>query len=219
MLAWGPTSLAFRLSAAVLVALTAGSSFAQTPAPAPTARDLAIRFVQDPSNATMLDDTREQMLATVMEKGKGLPPSVKSWMATALPAAAEQVVKDMTPVIEQRLIDAYAEKFTVEELQQILDFQAFVRQPHIAKVFFEASMATTAVAKMEVLKSKLTAAEYERVSTETLRHPMLTMTVTTLKLSEEITGEFVKRFNIAVQQHCATAPQGFPLCEDQGRAL
>jgi hypothetical protein len=48
---------------------------------------------------------------------------------------------------------------------------------------------------------------------------MLTMTLTTLKLSEEIAGEFVKRFNIVVRQHCATAPQGFPLCEDQGRAL
>jgi hypothetical protein len=154
-----------------------------------------------------------------MEKSKNLPPSVKSWMATALPAAAEQVVKDMTPIIEQKLIDAYAEKFTAAELQQILDFQVFVRQPHIAKAYLEASTAPTAVAKMEVLKAKLTAAEYERLSTETLRHPMLTMTITTLKMTEEITGEFVTRFNVAVQQHCATAPQGFPLCENQGRAL
>jgi hypothetical protein len=219
MFAWGRTAATACLSAATLVVFAAGSAIAQAPAPLPTSRDLAIRFVQDPTNATMLDDTREQMLATVMEKGRNLPPSVKSWMATALPAAAEQVVKDMTPVIEQKLIEAYAEKFTVEELQQILDFQTFVRQPHIARVYFEASTAPTAVAKMEVLKSKLTAAEYERVSTETLRHPMLTMTITTLKLTEEITGEFVKRFNIAVQQHCATAPQGFPLCENQGRAL
>jgi hypothetical protein len=41
----------------------------------------------------------------------------------------------------------------------------------------------------------------------------------TLRLTEEITTEFVKRFLVAVQQHCATAPQGFPLCENQGRAL
>jgi hypothetical protein len=217
MFAWKRLAVASCFSATALALFTAGSVFAQTPAP--TSRDLAIRFVHDPTNATMLDDTREQMLAAVMEKGKNLPPSVKSWMAIALPAAAEQVVKDLTPVIEQKLVDAYAEKFTVEELQQILDFQTFVRQPHIAKVYFDASTAPTAVAKMEVLKSKLTAAEYERISTETLKHPMLTMTLTTLKLSEEIAGEFVKRFNIVVRQHCATAPQGFPLCEDQGRAL
>jgi hypothetical protein len=217
MFAWKRLAVASCFSATALALFTAGSVFAQTPAP--TSRDLAIRFVHDPTNATMLDDTREQMLAAVMEKGKNLPPSVKSWMAIALPAAAEQVVKDLTPVMEQKLVDAYAEKFTVEELQQILDFQTFVRQPHIAKVYFDASTAPTAVAKMEVLKSKLTAAEYERISTETLKHPMLTMTLTTLKLSEEIAGEFVKRFNIVVRQHCATAPQGFPLCEDQGRAL
>ncbi|HEY7798123.1 MAG TPA: hypothetical protein VIA80_05120 [Hyphomonadaceae bacterium] len=217
MFAWKRLAVASCFSATAFALFTAGSVFAQTPAP--TSRDLAIRFVHDPTNATMLDDTREQMLAAVMEKGKNLPPSVKSWMTIALPAAAEQVVKDLTPVIEQKLVDAYAEKFTVEELQQILDFQTFVRQPHIAKVYFDASTAPTAVAKMEVLKSKLTAAEYERISTETLKHPMLTMTLTTLKLSEEIAGEFVKRFNIVVRQHCATAPQGFPLCEDQGRAL
>jgi hypothetical protein len=218
MFAWGRTLVASCLAAAAFVVLAAGA-FAQTPASAPTIRELATRFVLDPSNATVLVETREQVLASVLEKGRNLPPSVKSWMATALPAAAEQVVKDMTPIIEQKLIDAYVEKFTAEEMQQILDFQVFVRQPHIAKAFLEASVAPTAVAKMEVLKSKLTAAEYERVSTETLKHPMLTMTLATLKLTEEITGEFLTRFNVAVQQHCATAPQGFPLCEDQGRAL
>lgn len=217
MLAWGRISAASRLSALALALLAVVPAFAQ--APAPTARELATKFVHDPTNATMLSDTREQMLATVMEKGKNLPPSVKSWMAAALPEAAQQVVTDMTPIIEQRLVDAYSEKFTAEELQQILDFQAFVRQPHIAKAYLEASAAPTAVAKMEALKTKLTPAEYERVSTETLKHPMLTMTVTTLKLVEEISGEFMKRFNVAIQQHCPTAPQGFPLCENQGRAL
>ncbi len=217
MLAMRRMSLAFRLSVAAIAVFAAAPAFAQ--APAPTARELAIRFVQEPSNATMVDDTREQMLAIVMEKSRSLPPSVRSWMATALPAAAEQVAKEMTPIIEEKLIAAYAEKFTAEELPQVLDFQAFVRQPHIASAYLEATAAPTAVAKMDVLKSKLSAAEFERVSTETVRHPMLTMTITTLKLSEEVAAEFMQRFNVAVQQHCATAPQEFSLCEDQGRAL
>jgi hypothetical protein len=219
MLGGGRSSVASLLAAMVFAATIAGPGFAQTPAPAPTVRELAAKFVHDPSNATMLADAREQMLATVMEKGRDLPSAVKSWMATAIPAAAEQVLTDMLPVMEERLINAYAEKFTVEEMQQILDFQVFVRQPHIARAYMEASSAPTSVARMEILKTKLTAAEYERVTGETLKHPMLTMTLTTLKLTEEITAEFVKRFLIAVQQHCATAPQGFPLCEDQGRAL
>ena len=216
---WGRSSVASLLAAAAFAGLVAGSTFAQTPVSAPTVRDLATKFVHDPSNATMLGDAREQMLATVMEKGRDLPPAVKSWMATAMPAAAEQVMTDMLPVMEERLINAYAEKFTVEEMQQILDFQVFVRQPHIARAYMEASGAPNAVAKMEILKTKLTAAEFERVTGETLKHPMLTMTLVTLKLTEEITAEFVKRFLVAVQLHCATAPQGFPLCEDQGRAL
>ncbi len=219
MLVRGRFSVVSSLAAMILAGLATGSALAQTPGPAPTARDLAIQFVREPSNTTMLDDAREQMLAVVMEKGKDLPPSVKSWMATAMPAAAEQVVKDMTPVIEDRLINAYAEEFTAPELQQILDFQVFVRQPHIAQAITDASAAPTAVARMEIIKSKLNAAEFERIMTETTKHPMLTMTVETLKLTQEVTAEFVKRFTVAVQQHCTTAPQGFPLCEDQGRAL
>ena len=217
MSARGRISVASRLPALTVALLVAGSAFAQ--APAPTARELATKFVHDPTNATMLDDTREQMLATVMEKGKNLPPSVKSWMATALPAAAEQVMSDMLPVMEERLIDVYSKKFTAEELQQILDFQLFVRQPHIVKAISEASSEPTTAARMEIIKSRLSTADFDRVMTETTKHPMLTMTVETLKLTQEITTEFVKRFNVAVQQHCATAPQGFPLCENQGRAL
>jgi hypothetical protein len=217
-------SVASRFLAIAVTLFVAGPAFAQTPtqAPssqAPTARELATKFVHDPSNAAMLDDTREQMLATVMEKGKNLPPSVKSWMATALPAAAEQVMTDMLPVMEERLIDTYSKKFTVEELQQILDFQVFVRQPHIAKAIADASAAPTAAARMEIIKSKSSAADFDRVMTETTKHPMLTMTIETLKLTQETSAEFVRRFNVAVRQHCATAPQGFPMCEDQGRAL
>jgi hypothetical protein len=217
MLGGGRSSIASLLAAMVFAVTITGSAFAQTPAP--TVRDLAIKFVHDPSNATMLAEVREQMLATVMEKGKNLPPTVKSWIATAMPAAAEQVMTDMLPVMEERLINAYAEKFTAEEMQQILDFQVFVRQPHIAKAMEDAGVAPTAVARMQIVKSKLSAADFERVMTETTKHPMLTMTLVTLKLTEEITAEFVKRFLVAVQQHCATAPQGVPLCEDQGRAL
>jgi uncharacterized protein with NAD-binding domain and iron-sulfur cluster len=134
--------------------------------------------------------------------------------------AAEKAATDMAPVIEEKLIAAYADKFTAEELQQILDFQAFVRQPHIVAAYAEAQkVGSNGQDRMKALSERLAPEDFQKILSTTLKHPMLTMSVVTLQQTMEITKEFVQRFNAALSVHCATAPESIPVCKDQGRAL
>lgn len=204
-------------SAVLALTISAPASFAQN-AP-PTARELAVKFVSsgDASTETMLQTARESITEALEEKGARLPQDVKDWMAIAFAGAAEQVMNDMTPQLEQRLVDLYATNFTAEELQQVLDFQVFVRQPQIAAVIDKATKEKTSEARLQVMQSELSPEDFNKIMTFTLKPPMLNVTLLTLKETKSVLAEFTTRFQTALLPYCSTAPKGVALCDKQGR--
>lgn len=188
---------------------------------APTARELAVKFVMssDTSPEALLEMSRESVMETLKTKGKTLPQDVKDWMAVAFTAASTEAMNAMAPSLEERLVNVYATKFTAEELQQVLDLQAFLRQPHLMALIAEAEKEANSAAKLEILREGMTAEEFNRFARETLRHPMLTVTAVTMQEARGIAAEFTERFNAALVQYCPTAPKGVAQCERQGRPL
>ena len=213
--------LGFALAAAALA--FSAAAWAQTPEspPAkPTVRELAYKFVHDPNSVDMVADARADVQERLDEVSSRLSPSLKAWFNPAMSAALDETMTEMIPVIEEKLITAYTEKFTAEELQQVLDFQAFVRQPRIAEAYAEASKAGgSGQEKMQALRDRLPPEDFNKIVETTLRHPMLTITMVTVQLTNDMAKEFLQRFQVALSAQCATAPEGIPVCKDQGRAL
>lgn len=203
------------------IALMAAPAFAQEATPVPTARDLARTFVlsSDTSPEAILDMSREAIMESLEGKGRSLPQDVKDWLKVSFAAAATETMNAMLPSLEQRLVDVYATKFTAEELQQVLDLQAFLRQPHLMAVMADAEKAQTSAARLEIISKGMTTEEFTRLTRETLRHPTLTITAVTMQEARDISEEFGERFNEALLQYCGTAPKGVAQCEKQGRPL
>lgn len=203
----------------MVLALSAESASAQAIDTPPTARELATKFVKssDNSSEAMLETARDSMTQALEAKGAKLPQNVKDWMTAAFAGASKQVMDDMTPALEQHLIDIYATNFTAEELQQVLDFQVYVRQPRIASVVDKASKEATSKARLEVMQAELPPEDFNKLMTFTLKPPMLNVTMLTLKETKAVLAEFSTRFQAALLPYCATAPKGVVMCEKQGR--
>ncbi len=188
---------------------------------APTARELALKFVMssDTTPEALLQLSRDSILETLETRGRGLPKDIKDWMTVAFTAASTEVMNAMMPSLEERLVNVYATKFTAAELQEVLNFQEFLRQPHLMAVMLEADKAATTAAKFEAIRSGMTAEEFNRFAREAARHPTLTIGAVTMQEANGIAAEFTERFNEALVQYCPTAPKGVAQCERQGRPL
>lgn len=210
-----------RAGLAAVALMAAEPAFAQETTAAPTARELALKFVlsSDTTPEALLQMSRDAIMESLETKGRSLPADVKQWLTVSFTAAATETMNAMLPSLEQQLVDVYATKFTAEELQQVLDLQAFLRQPHLMAVMADAEKAQTSAARLEIISKGMTTEEFNRLMRETLRHPMLTITAVTMQEAKDIAEEFGERFNKALVQYCGKAPKGVAQCEREGRPL
>jgi hypothetical protein len=194
---------------------------AQTVDAPPPTWVLATRLVQfsDYSADGFMIGMREAFADIPKTYDDDLPQDVKDWMTVAFAGAAEHLADDITPALDQQLVELFATNFTVEELQQVLDFEEYLHQPRIAAAMDKAREETTADAADAVMRANLPAEDYEKITILRLKPPISNVTMLSLKAKAAAAIEFKERFDGALLPYCPTAPKGVLQCERQGRPL
>jgi hypothetical protein len=184
-----------------------------------TREELAWKFVQsgNQSPGDMVIAAQDSVLEVLQESAARLRPDVREWMAVSFSLAAREVTKELVPVIEQKLYDAYVSRFSAEDLRKVLAFQEFVLAPERAAALTASQNGETAAARMKILQERLPPEDFQHIMQTTLNPPMINVTLTTLEVSRGLVADYKARFEEEVLKYCGNAPKGVLMCEKQGR--
>jgi hypothetical protein len=204
------------LSGSATVVAAVGLAIACSPSPTHSASAersaLAERLAGYVEVQGMLENGFEG-IEEVLARNPFRDPEMDAWFRKAMNAAAEKEIPVFTQKMRDRVQAALAAEFDEEDLRSFIEFEEYVRRPHIAPAVSEADKQEDLAGWLRFLKSKLPEADYrsiERASTSSSsikKSKLLQQSL--LELTESMTLSFLD----SVKEHCDTAPKGVALCE------
>jgi hypothetical protein len=155
--------------------------------------------------------TMDRVERKMQEAGGGFPEEAKAWMRRFMLSAIAEADAARDGIIRERLVNALVERFTQEELEDLLARQALLRQTKFAGPML-ASRDLPNDAQMQALRKAVTAEEFEAFIQAT-GSPVVTSAVRlTIDQAKLAMDDYLDRLDRALARNCPSAPRGIQLC-------